>query len=76
MVAPPQPAVGPVTSGLSSSLCLNVRFPVSRKTSTVGTWTCNGTGAEQWTRGTDGTVRALGKCLDVHNGGTKNGTPV
>ncbi|MGH3407082.1 MAG: RICIN domain-containing protein, partial [Streptosporangiaceae bacterium] len=42
----------------------------------MGTWTCNGTGAEQWTRGTDGTVRALGKCLDVHNGGTKNGTPV
>ena len=75
VVAPPQPAVGPVTSGLSSSLCLNVRFPVSRKTSTVGTWTCNGTGAEQWTRGTDGTVRALGKCLDVHNGGTRNGTP-
>jgi hypothetical protein len=75
-VAPPQPAVGPVTSGVSSTLCLNVRFPVSTRTSTVGTWTCNNSGAQQWTRGTDGTVRALGKCLDVQGSGTKNGTPI
>ena len=76
VVAPPQPAVGPVTSGLTSSLCLNVRFPTSSKASPVGTWTCNGTAAQQWTRAPDGTVRALGKCLDVHDSGTRDGTPV
>ena len=76
VVAPPQPAVGPVTSGVAATLCLNVRFPTSTRTSTVGTWTCNNSGAQQWTRGTDGTVRALGKCLDVRSSGTKNGTPI
>ena len=31
----------------------------------VQLYTCNGTGAQQWTIGDDGTIRALGKCLDV-----------
>ncbi|TKA09296.1 hypothetical protein FCI23_23405 [Actinacidiphila oryziradicis] len=26
---------------------------------------CNGTSAQSWTVGTDGTIRVLGKCLDV-----------
>jgi len=39
-------------------------------------WTCNGTGAQQWTIGGDGTFRALGKCLDVRNSDTANGTLV
>jgi Ricin-type beta-trefoil lectin domain len=75
-VAPPQPAVGAVTSGLSSSLCLNVKSPTSARPSPVTTWTCNATSAQEWTRGTDGTVRALGRCLDVHNSGTRAGTPI
>ena len=37
---------------------------------------CNGNAAQQWTRGADGTVRALGKCLDVQGGGTADGTVV
>ncbi|HEY2673747.1 MAG TPA: ricin-type beta-trefoil lectin domain protein, partial [Rugosimonospora sp.] len=32
--------------------------------------------AQQWTVGTDGTIRALGKCLDVAAAGTANGTKV
>jgi predicted alpha-1,2-mannosidase len=75
-VAPPQPAVGAVTSGLSSSLCLNVKSPTAGKSSPVTTWNCNGTSGQEWTRGVDGTVRALGKCLDVHGSGTKSGTPI
>jgi predicted alpha-1,2-mannosidase len=75
-VAPPQPAVGAVASGLSSTLCLNVKSPTSARPSPVTTWTCNATSAQEWTRGTDGTVRALGKCLDVHNSGTRAGTPI
>ncbi|GAB3933713.1 hypothetical protein GCM10027614_05280 [Micromonospora vulcania] len=38
-------------------------------------WTCNGTGAQTWSRVGE-TYRALGKCLDVDNGGTANGTKV
>ena len=32
--------------------------------------------AQQWLLGADGTIRALGKCLDVWGGATANGTPV
>jgi Glycosyl hydrolase family 12/Ricin-type beta-trefoil lectin domain len=42
----------------------------------VQLFTCNGTGAQQWTVGTSGTVTALGKCLDVAAAGTANGTKV
>ena len=37
---------------------------------------CNGTAAQSWTRATDGTLRALGKCMDVTGAGTANGTKV
>lgn len=37
---------------------------------------CNGTTAQQWTVGTDGTLRALGKCMDLTAAGTANGTKV
>jgi hypothetical protein len=33
----------------------------------------NGSNAQQWTRPGDGTIRALGKCLDVPGGSTANG---
>ena len=39
-------------------------------------YTCNGTTAQSWTVPGDGTLRALGKCLDVQAAGTANGTLV
>jgi hypothetical protein len=42
----------------------------------VQVWTCNGTGAQNWTVGADRTVRDFGKCLDVYGSGTANGTTV
>ena len=40
-------------------------------------WTCNGTGAQQWTVVEAGsTLHVLGKCLDIAGGGTANGTLV
>lgn len=48
---------------------------VSNSNTTNGTkvqlWDCNGSGAQRWTRAIDGTLRALGKCLEVN--GTGNG---
>ena len=41
----------------------------------VQLYDCNGTAAQQWTVGTDGTIRALGKCLDVTGNGTADGAP-
>jgi len=42
----------------------------------VQLWTCNGTGAQVWTVAKDGSIQALGKCLDVAGAGTANGTRV
>jgi hypothetical protein len=42
----------------------------------VQLYDCNGTAAQQWTLGSDGTVRALGKCLDVTNQSTADGAPL
>nr|MDT0663237.1 ricin-type beta-trefoil lectin domain protein [Micromonospora sp. DSM 115978] len=39
-------------------------------------WTCNGTGAQNWTFPGDGTVRALGLCMDVAWGSTANGAVI
>ncbi len=40
-------------------------------------WTCTGAGQpDSGPSATDGTLRALGKCLDVKDNGTANGTAV
>ena len=39
-------------------------------------WDCNGTDAQRWTFPGDGTVRALGKCMDVAGGSTANGANI
>ena len=39
-------------------------------------WSCNGTGARQWTVGGGNTLHVQGKCLDVAGGATANGTLV
>src|SRR3979490_3098477 len=36
----------------------------------------NSPSAQQWTVATDGTIRALGKCLDVASANSANGTKV
>ncbi|MER6441041.1 RICIN domain-containing protein [Streptomyces sp. NPDC001185] len=35
-------------------------------------WSCNGTGAQKWSARPDGTLRAVGECLDATGGGTDN----
>jgi hypothetical protein len=42
----------------------------------VQIWGCNGTAAQQWTVTSSNTLQALGKCLDVNNSGTADGTTV
>ncbi|MFD6447038.1 ricin-type beta-trefoil lectin domain protein [Promicromonospora sp. NPDC060204] len=39
-------------------------------------WTCNGTGAQNWTFQADGTLRAGGLCMDVAGANTGDGTAV
>ncbi|WP_238008355.1 beta-1,3-glucanase family protein [Dactylosporangium sp. AC04546] len=55
--------------------CLDVRSSGTANGTPVQIYTCNGTGAQQWTYVEAGsTLRALGKCLDIPNGATANGT--
>ncbi|HEX3514015.1 MAG TPA: lectin, partial [Trebonia sp.] len=73
-VAPPDPRVGPVTSGVSSGLCLDDRGAITVRGNPIQINTCNGTDAQEWTIAPDGTIRVLGKCLDVKGSGTTSGT--
>ncbi|MFE4599459.1 ricin-type beta-trefoil lectin domain protein [Kitasatospora indigofera] len=65
-------ASGPVT-GLAGK-CLAAAGTANG--TAVQLYDCNGTTAQTWTLGTDGTVRALGKCLDVTGGATADGSKV
>ncbi|TWP54208.1 glycoside hydrolase family 18 [Lentzea tibetensis] len=66
---PPTGRTGPIT-GIAGK-CVDVAAANSANGTAVQLWTCNGTDAQRWTVGTDGTLRALGKCLDLS--GTANG---
>ncbi|MYS20012.1 alpha-1,2-mannosidase, putative, partial [Streptomyces sp. DvalAA-14] len=73
-VAPPSPRVGPVTSAVGASECLDDANSSTTDGSHVQIWGCDGTSAQDWTIATDGTFRTLGKCLDVTKSGTTTGT--
>ncbi|MFC4017748.1 ricin-type beta-trefoil lectin domain protein [Micromonospora sp. GCM10011542] len=55
--------------------CLDVNNAGTADGTKIQLWTCNGSGAQSWSRVGD-TYRALGKCLDVSAGGTADGTKV
>jgi chitinase len=67
-------AAGPITG--YAGLCVDVRSASTANLTPVQVYTCNGTGAQQWTAAAGSTLQALGKCLDVDAAGTSNGTTV
>ncbi|MEV0131581.1 PQQ-dependent sugar dehydrogenase [Dactylosporangium sp. NPDC050688] len=68
--------VGPIT-GVASGKCVDVPSASTVNGTQLQIYACNGTAAQTWTVGTDGTVRVLGgKCLDVAGGVNANGTKV
>ena len=69
----PPPGSGPVTG--YQGLCLDDRAASTAPLNPVQVYTCNGTGAQQWTY-TSNTLKVLGNCLDVNSGGTANGATV
>ncbi|HEV2635108.1 MAG TPA: lectin [Actinocrinis sp.] len=70
------PAVGPIVAGVSSSLCVDDRSSTATNGNPVQIYTCNGSGAQQWTVESNNTLQVLGGCLDVNGGGTTSGTLV
>ena len=67
---------GPIVSGVSSSLCADDNGGSTTAGSHIQIWTCNGTGAQNWTVASDGTLQVEGGCLDVTSSGTTAGTKV
>ncbi|MEW1952850.1 ricin-type beta-trefoil lectin domain protein [Terrabacter sp. NPDC080008] len=67
-------ATGPIV-GVGGK-CVDVRGGNSGNGTPVQIYTCNRTGAQQWTVSAGHTLRALAKCLDVSGAGTTNGTKV
>ena len=54
--------------------CVDVAGASPANGTPVQLYDCNGTAAQRWSVGSDGSIRALGKCLDVN--GTADGSPL
>ena len=66
---------GPIESGIPGK-CIADYPNLTTKANKIALNPCNGTAAQLWMAGPDGTVRTGGKCLEVHSGGTASGTLV
>jgi glucosylceramidase len=68
---------GPARSGRITGIggkCVDVAGAASANGTQVQLYGCNGTPAQTWTAGSDGTLRSLGKCLDAAGPSSADGT--
>jgi lysophospholipase L1-like esterase len=72
----PPVGVGVPLGNPQSLKCLDVQSSATTNGTQVRIWTCNGTGAQRWTRTAAGELRAFDRCLDVNGAGTANGTKI
>ncbi|WP_030774740.1 ricin-type beta-trefoil lectin domain protein [Streptomyces sp. NRRL F-2664] len=70
-VLPPQGRV----AGIGSK-CLDVKGGKAANGTQIQLYTCNGTAAQSWILGKDGTFRALGKCLDNARNASTDGNRI
>ena len=73
--APVQGHTGAVNSGVGGK-CLDAYAAGTANSTKVDIWSCNGTGAQQFTAYSDGSLRVDGKCLDDNAFGTANGSVI
>ncbi|WP_405791083.1 ricin-type beta-trefoil lectin domain protein [Streptomyces sp. NBC_00029] len=74
-VTAPQ-ATGPINLTLSAGNCVDNDFNRLEDGNKIQIAGCNGTAAQQFQAGNDGTIRNQGMCLNAANGGVTNGTPI
>ncbi|TDT97799.1 O-glycosyl hydrolase [Streptomyces sp. 846.5] len=71
------PTARPIVAVDNSGKCVDDNNGSSANGTKVQMWDCNLTAAQNWTVGTDGTIRSNGgACLDVTGAGTADGTLV
>jgi hypothetical protein len=75
--APGSVTSGPVKSGITGD-CLDDWHSGTANLNKIDIYTCNGTGAQDWTPESNSSIQnvANGKCVDVLHSGTANGTTV
>ena len=67
-------ATGPITSGLSSSKCVDDSAFSTANGNKIQMWDCTGGVNQQWTVASGGTLQVYGKCLDITGANYNNGT--
>jgi hypothetical protein len=77
----PKAITGPITSELSSDLCVDDSGNSTTNGNKIQIYTCNGSAAQQWTITPDATNGLNNtvidhKCMTVSGGGTANNTPI
>ncbi|MFI5873902.1 LamG-like jellyroll fold domain-containing protein [Streptomyces sp. NPDC051445] len=65
-----------VAASGGGKLCMDVYQQHTANGTKIESWTCNQTRAQTWTLTSDGSLRALGSCIDVTGGGAVEDTPV
>lgn len=77
---PPEPdVVGSLIIGQGSNRCIDVpdaQDGIGRDGTKLHLWDCLGSANQKWEFQGDGTVRALGLCMDVANGSRDDGAPI
>jgi len=69
-------ATGQITGPGTAGKCVDVDTNTSVNGNKVQLYTCGIATGQQWSRETDGTIRAFDKCLDIVGNGTANLTKV
>jgi hypothetical protein len=66
---------GPILSGIPG-MCADDYAAGTANGNKIDSYACNGSATQAWTVEPDGTIRVLGKCLDVRGGSSAAGTPL
>ncbi len=70
-------ATGPITSGVNSSVCVDLANASATNGNKVQLYTCdNVPAAQSWTLASDGSIQIDGGCMDITGANYNNGTPI
>jgi hypothetical protein len=67
---------GPIVALADTAKCVDDDTGSTADGTKVQMWDCNGTGAQNWTPQSDGTIRLGGKCMDITHASTADGALV
>jgi non-reducing end alpha-L-arabinofuranosidase len=70
-------ATGPITSGVNSSVCVDLANASATDGNKVQLYSCdNVPAAQSWTLASDGSIQIDGGCMDITGANYNNGTPI